>query len=199
MVAGSAAQAVEVFQTLGQSTADVVGCVQLFLSHAAGQRGKIFNKSSFVDVDGFVGAEGRIDLHGDRVISSDFFMPFQSVGGIVGGADHGHMGTLQDPADGESGLVLEFVIAEVPGFLCGVRSQRFVITEEVEQLQMTPVVHGVSDGKLQRFHEFQETLEIRLISGDVIFADAVGAHETPLVMVAEIGPVGIFSTQPDFS
>lgn len=58
------------------------------------------------------------------------------------------------------------------------------ITEVLFQLQMAPMVHGVSDSTRQSLGKFLEFLPVRRVARNVLFLHAVGAHHTPFVMVA---------------
>ena len=71
-------------------------------------------------------------------------MPLEAVDGVIGGADEGHVALLDEAADGQLGVVLELVVAQVPDLLGGVAVQHAVVAEEGVQLQVGPVVHRVA-------------------------------------------------------
>ena len=196
MVAGPAAQLFEVLQPLGQGGAHVLHAVQAGLAHAGGQLAHVLGEAGLVDVDRLVGAEGGAHLHLDGGIGGDLLVPLQGVDGIVGGADHGHVGLLDDAPDGEIGVVAQLLVAEVPALLGGLRGEGLVVAEELPQLQVAPVVHGVADGHLQRLGELHEALKGGLGTGHILLGHPVGAHDPPLVVIAEVGAVGVLAPQP---
>ena len=51
---------------------------------------------------------------------------------------------------------------------------------------MAPGVHRVADGHLQTLGKLLEALTVRLVAGDVLLGHTVGAHHTPLIMIAEV-------------
>ena len=59
--------------------------------------------------------------------------------------------------------------------------------------------HRVADRHFQRLGEAKEALIVRLVPGDKVLRDAVGAHDAPFVMVSEEGPVRVAAAQPDLS
>ena len=61
------------------------------------------------------------------------------------------------------------------------------------------MIHRIADCHFQCFREFQETLIVRLVACDVVFGSSIGTHNSPLVVVAEVGSVRVLSAQPDFS
>jgi len=126
-------------------------------------------------------------------------VPVQVVDGVIGGADEGHVALLDQAADGQLGVVLQLVIAQVPHFLGGVAVQHAVITEEHMQLQVGPMVHGVADGHGQSLGKLLETLAVGLVAGDVLFGHTVGTHHAPLIMIAEVAAVRVAAAQPHLS
>ena len=198
MVAGAAAELGEELQALDESGADLVHGLELLLADGGGELADVLGKAGLIDVDGLVGAEGGADLDLDGGVGRDLLMPLEGVDGIVGGADEGDVGLLDDAAHGEARIVLQLFVAEVPGFLGGLGSQGLVEAEELPELQVAPVVHGVADGHLQGLDKLQVALVGGLVAGDVVLADAVGAHDAPLVVVAEVAAVGVLAAEPDF-
>ena len=75
-------------------------------------------------------------------------------------------------------------IAEIPYLLSGLGTEMTGIAEVALQLQVAPVIERVADGLLQGLCPLLELLTIRCIAGDVVLIYAVGAHLTPLVVVA---------------
>jgi hypothetical protein len=61
------------------------------------------------------------------------------------------------------------------------------------------VVHRVADGHGQSLSELLETLAVGLVAGDVLLRHTVGAHDAPLVVVAEVAAVRVAAAQPDLS
>ena len=196
VVAGPAAHFGEELQPLHQGVADLPGGGESLLAHAGGQLGHVAGEAGLLDVDGPVGAEGGADLEGDGGVVGDLLMPLQGVDGVVGGADEGHVGLADEAADGEVGVVAQLLAGHVPDLLHGLGGEVALIAEELPQLQVAPVVHGVADGHLHGLGELLQPLQAGLGAGDIVLADAVGAHEAPLVVVAEVGAVGVLAPQP---
>ena len=126
-------------------------------------------------------------------------MPVQIIDGIIGGADEGHVALLDQAADGQLGIVLQLVVAQVPDFLSGVAVQHTLIAEVLAQLQVAPVVHGVANAHGQSLGKLLETLTVGLGAGDVLLGHAVGTHHAPLVVVACQRAVGLAAAQPHLS
>ena len=124
-------------------------------------------------------------------------MPLQGVDGIVGGADKGDIGLADQATGGHVGIFLQQLIAVLPDAGCAFHGQRLFHAEELLQLQVAPVVHGVADGHFQRLSQLQETLVRGLVAGNIILRDAVGTHHAPLVVVACVGAVGLLAAQPN--
>ena len=197
VIAGATAEGGEKLQPLHKRALDGVGALKRLLADALGELRDIFGEALLVDVDGLVRPEGRANLDGDRRIVGDLPVPFQGIDGVVGGADEGDIGLLDDAAHGERGIVLQLVVAEVPSLLRVFRRKRLVVAEELPQLEVAPVDHWVSDGHLQRLHELEIALIGGLVAGDVLLRHPVGAHDAPLVMVAEVAAVGVAPAEPD--
>ena len=197
MVRGAAAHLDEELQPLGQGVHHAVDAGQLVLAHAGGQLVHVLCEARLIDVDGLVGTEGGSHGELDGGVVLDLLMPLQAVDGVVGGADERHVGLLDQAADGQLGVVLQLLVAQVPHFFSGVAVQHAVVAEVGVQLQVGPVVHGVADGHGQGLGELLEALAVGLGAGDVLLGHAVGAHDAPLVVVAEDGAVGVAAAQPD--
>ena len=199
VVGSAAAHLDEELNALGQSIADAVDAGQLLLADDLSQLAHVLDEAGFLDVEGLVGAEGRSHGELDGGVFLDLLVPLQIVDGVIGGADESDVGLLNQAADGQLGVVLQFVVAQVPDFLSGVAVQDALIAEEVVQLQVGPVVHRVADGHGQSLCELLEALAIGLVPGDVLFRHTVGAHHAPLVVVAEVAAVRVAAAQPDLS
>ena len=123
-------------------------------------------------------------------------MPFQGVHGVVGGADKGHIRLLDDAAHGQVRIRSQFLVAEIPGLFGVFHRQGLIVSEELSQLQVAPVIHRVSDGHLQCLDKLEEALIIRPVSRDIILADTVGAHHAPFIVISEIAALRLLSAQP---
>ena len=199
VVGSAAAHLGEELDAVGQSAGDAVDAGQLLLADSSGQLAHVLSKAGLVDVEDLVGAEGRSHGELDGGVFLDLLVPLEAVDGVIGGADEGHIALLDEAADGQLGVVLELVVAQVPDFLSGVAVQHAVVAEEGVQLQVGPVVHRVADGHGQSLSELLEALAVRLVAGDVLLRHAVGAHDAPLVVVAEVAAVRVAAAQPDLS
>jgi len=199
VIGSAAAHLDEELDPLGQCIADAVDASQLLLADDLGQLAHVLCEAGLLDVDGLIGAEGGSHGELDGGVFLDLLVPLQIVDGVIGGADESNVGLLDQAADGQLGIVLQLVVAQVPDFLCGVAVQDALVAEEVVQLQIGPVVHRVADGHGQSLSELLEALAIGLVAGDVLFGHAVGAHHAPLVVVAEVAAVRVAAAQPDLS
>ena len=196
VVAGPAAHGLEEFQALHQGVHDFLCRIEAFLSDALCQLPDVLGKAFLLDVDGLVRAEGGADLHIDGLVGRDAPVPLQGIHGIVGGADEGHIRLLDDAAHGQVRIRPQLLVAEVPGLFGVFHRQGLVIAEELSQLQVAPMIHRVSDGHLQRLDKLEEALIIRPVSGDIILADPVGAHDAPFIVISEIAALRLLSAQP---
>ena len=199
MVRSAAAHLGKELDAVGQSAGDAVDAGQLLLADSSGQLAHVRSKAGLVDVEDLVGAEGRSHGELDGGVFLDLLVPLEAVDGVIGGADEGHVALFDEAADGQLGVVLELVVAQVPDFLSGIAVQHAVVAEEGVQLQIGPVVHRVADGHGQSLSELLEALAVRLVAGDVLLGHAVGAHDAPLVVVAEVAAVRVAAAQPDLS
>ena len=172
---------------------------QLFLAHHRGQLAHVLGKAGLVDVEGLIRAEGGSHGELDGGIFLDLLVPVQVINGVIGGADEGHVALLDQAADGQFGIVLQLVVAQVPHFFSGVAVQHAVVAEENVQLQIGPVVHGVANGHGQSLCKLLEALAVGLITGDVLLGHTVGTHHAPLIMVAEVAAVRVAAAQPHLS
>ena len=199
VVRSAAAHLGKELDALGQSVGDAVDAGQLFLAYNSGQLAHVLGKTGLVDVDGLIGAEGRSHGELDGGIFLDLLVPVQIIDGVIGGADEGHVGLLDQAADSQLGIVLQLVVAQVPHFLSGVAVQHALVAKEHMQLEVGPVVHRVADGHGQSLCKLLEALAVGLITGDVLLGHTVGTHHTPLVVVAKVAAVRVAAAQPYLS
>ena len=199
MVGSAAAHLSKELDALGQGIGHAVDAGQLFLAHNGSQLSHVLSKAGLVDVDGLIRTEGGSHSELDGGIFFDLLVPVQVVDGVIGGADEGHVALLDQAADGQLGIVLQLVVAQVPHFLSGVAVQHAVVAKENVQLQIGPVVHGVADGHGQSLGKLLEALAVGLITGDVLLGHAVGTHHAPLIMIAEVAAVRVTAAQPHLS
>ena len=184
---------------LGQSVGDAVDALQLFLANDLSQLAHVLHEAGLLDVDGLVGAERGSNGELDGRIFLDLLVPCQIIDGVVSGADESNIGLLDQAADSHAVVVLQLVVAQVPDFLSGVAVQHTLIAEELAQLQVAPVVHGVANAHGQSLGKLLETLAVGLGAGDVLLGHAVGTHHAPLVVVACQRAVGLAAAQPHLS
>ena len=199
VVRSAAAHLGKELDALGQSVGDAVDAGQLFLAHNSGQLAHVLGKAGLVDVDCLIGAEGRSHGELDGGVFLDLLVPVQIIDGVIGGADEGHVGLLDQAADGQLGIVLQLVVAQVPDFLSGIAVQHALVAKEHMQLEVGPVVHRVADGHGQSLCKLLEALAVGLITGDVLLGHTVGTHHAPLVVVAKVAAVRVAAAQPYLS
>ena len=199
VVRSAAAHLHEELDALGQSVGHAVDAGQLLLAHNSSQLRHVLCKAGLLDVEGLVRTERRSHGELDGGVFLDLLVPLQAVDGVIGGADECHVALLDQAADGQLGVVLQLVVAQVPHFLSGVAVQHAVIAEEAVQLQVAPVVHRVADGHGQSLCKLLEALAVGLIAGNVLLRHATGAHHAPLIMVAKVAAVRVAAAQPHLS
>jgi len=199
VVRGAATHLGEELDALGQGIGHAVDAGQLFLADHLSQLAHVLSKAGLVDVESLIGAEGRSHGELDGGIFLDLLVPVQIIDGVIGGADEGNIGLLDQAAHGQLGIMLQLLVAQVPHFLCGVAVQHAFVAEEHMQLKVGPVVHRVADGHGQSLCKLLETLAVGLITGDVLLGHAVGTHHAPLVVVAEVAAVRVAAAQPHLS
>ena len=161
----------------------------------------VLDKAGLVDVQRLVRAEGGGDNDLDRSVLLDLLVPLQAVDGVVGRADHRDVALLDQAAHGHLGVVFQLFVAQVPDLFGRVAVEHAVIAEVFLQLQVAPGIHRVANGHFQRLGKLLEALAVGLVAGDVLLRHAVGTHDAPLIVVAEIivGPVGqhLMAAQPN--
>ena len=199
MVGSAAAHLGKELDALGQGIGHAVDAGQLFLAHNGSQLAHVLSKAGLIDVDGLIRTEGRSHGELDGGILLDLLVPVQIIDGIIGGADEGHVALLDQAADGQLGIVLQLVVAQVPHFLSGVAVQHALVAKEHMQLEVGPVVHRVADGHGQSLCKLLEALAVGLITGDVLFGHTIGTHHAPLIMIAEVAAVRVAAAQPHLS
>ena len=129
MVGSAAAHLGKELDALGQGIGHAVDAGQLFLAHNGSQLCHVLSKAGLVDVEGFIRAEGGSHGELDGGILLDLLVPVQVVDGVIGGADEGHVGLLDQAADSQLGIVLQLVVTQVPHFLSGVAVQHAVVAK----------------------------------------------------------------------
>ena len=199
VVAGLAATGVEVLQALSEGIQHICHGGKALLANGSGQLFHIFLPAGLVDVHGLVGTVGGADYNIKGLVSGDLFVPLQIIDGIVGGADKCYICLLDQAAGRHLGIVLQLVVADLPNSGSALGGERLIHAEELLQFQVTPVVHRIADGHFQSLSQLQETLVGRLVAGDIAFVNAVGTHQTPLVVVAGERTVGVLTAQPYFN
>ena len=128
-----------------------------------------------------VRAEAGQDLHAEGLVFGDFFVPFQAVCRVVRGAEGLYPGVHDQ---GPCGQRFQLFVAELPDLLGRFAVQGALITEIAAQLQMAPVIEGISDGKAQGLRPFLELLPIVGVPGDEALVHAGRAHQAPFVVIA---------------
>ena len=113
-------------------------------------------------------------------------MPAEVVGGVVGGAHHLDIELLDEGLATELGGS-QLGVALLENLTCGGRAKQFVNAKDAAQLQVGPVVQGVPHSIGNGLGPFLEGLPgAVLAAGEVILANAVGTHGTPLIVVSVV-------------
>ena len=104
------------------------------IAHSLQQLLNVRRKAWFVELQCFIRAEGGADLYREVLICRQFFVPLQTVAGIVRGADHLHIAAANEATGGEIRAILQLLIAELPDLTGGVLRQEALPAEVVFQL-----------------------------------------------------------------
>ena len=134
-------------------------------------------------VEGLVGTEGGEHLGGEVLVGGQEPVVLQVVGGIVGGAQGLHA-ALGDQGPGRTGAALELLIGLLPDGVRASGVQQLVHAEKAQQLQVGPVVDGISDELGHNSGKAVKLLPEGGGAGDVLLGHAAGPHDPPLVVVA---------------
>jgi len=135
-----------------------------------------------------VGAPGRKHLYLKSALTG-LDMIFQRVNGVVRSTHGFHVITAHHAAGRIFGL-FQFLVTFVVDFTCGLGVQNLVNAECRLQLQVRPVIQRIAESIRYGFRPFLKLFPIGgVLAGTETFVHTVGAHGTPLVVVA---------SQPDF-
>ncbi len=180
-----------------QSSADIFRGLD-FHAGCSGQLRDIFGVSGSLDIDGLVRTEGRADLEAEVLYLRELLVPLKRIDRIIGRADESDIGLSDDAADRQIGIMLQHVGCLVPDLLRVVHGQGLIDAEILLQLQIAPVVHRVADGHFERLCQLCELDKRICAAGYLVFARAVGTHQSPFVMISEICAVRVSAAEPDF-
>ena len=138
-----------------------------------------------LDGHGLVGTPGGDDLGAERVLG-DHLVPAQVVGRVVGGADGLHVELADEGLAAEFGRG-ELGVALLEDLTGGLGGEELVDAEHAAELQVRPVVERVAHRVGHGLGPLLEGLPgAVLAAGQVVLGHAVGAHRTPLVVVAVV-------------
>ena len=130
-----------------------------------------------------VGAEGGQHPGGKGLVLGNEPVILQIVGGIVGGTQRLHVAG-GDESPGRSLRALELAVGLLPDLRGALAVQQLLCAKKAQQLQMRPVVDGISH---QGGHDFRKVVELLpegRRAGHILFRHAAGPHDAPLVVVA---------------
>ena len=144
---------------------------------------EIFRILLLLDISDFVRAEGGEDLHLEIGVLRDFFVPFQTVDGIIRSADQADIGGLYEIPDGHRGASQLF-IAKLPDLLRGIAVQIALVSEIFPKLQVGPVIERIPDQLRERLRPFLEFFPFRPVSCDILLRNTVDSHLPPLIVVS---------------
>ena len=135
-----------------------------------------------VRVQCLVGAEGRVDAGVPRR-SGESLVVFQSVGGVVGGADYFHFELLHDSQGVKFGP-LQSGVGALPDGCCGGFVKDVVDAEIALQFKVGPVVKGIAKSVGNGAGPCQEFVKVGSVAGAEVFGHSIGTHGAPLVVIA---------------
>ena len=107
----------------------------------------------------------------------------ERIGWVIGGAYHLHAEFFENSMHTEVWLG-ESRIATCPDRICSLRAEKFVNAEVTAQFHVNPVMHRVAQGLGHGLGPGLEFFTRRRITCDQSLCNAVGAHQSPLVVVA---------------
>ena len=110
-------------------------------------------------------------------------MVFETVDGIIGGADDLHAATRHETASRAIGLG-KLLASLLPDFVGRLGRQAFCNTEIAGQFELCPVVKRIAQQVGHGRRKGIKLLAIRRRTGDQRLIDAIRAHRAPFVMVA---------------
>ena len=183
----TAAEGAEICQSFFQGS---VQRLQIDDGKAAGGRetGDVFRIADLTQGEQHIGAEGG--GHGDfKAGFLDQLVILQGVGRVVCGGDIADIGHEHQLFRGELSLFYEGK-GLVPDFGSSVGIEGLFNAEEHPQPHVAPVIERVAGSGGKHLGKLIELFFPACAAGHVIFVYAIGAHETPFVVVA---------AQPDFT
>ena len=182
MIRDAAAPVVEILRAQGKGGEHVPGGSDLHAAHV-GKQGDVVLKAFQIDLYGLIRAESGQHLYGERSVLGEFFVIYQRIGGVVGGAHYPHVKTLYELAGQEvrGGQQLVAAVVDLPG---GGLVKYGVDAEHTLELQVRPVVKGVAYGQGNALGVQAELFKIVAVAADEFVVHAQRGHEAPLVVVA---------------
>ena len=130
---------------------------------------------------GHIAPPGRQHLHTEAG-SGDIPVIFQTVNGVVRGADHPHIGTLHQLTGRKTGLC-QLRIAFFPDGRGRFGAKAVINAEIAGKLQLRPIEKRTAQQVVHRLRIFQELVIVGGITGAIPLRHPVGAHLPPLVVV----------------
>ncbi len=161
---------------------------------------RISTEAGILNVQHLAGPEGGTHGKADLVLLfTKLLMPLKIIHGIVCGAKHLDLLHAKKILHREC-RGLELCVGLIPDGLGSSRRQGRCDAEVALQLQVCPVIEGISDTVLNGIGPGQELLIGIAVAGDQGLRDTVGAHGAPFVVVSgqpDLGQVAVAFVFPD--
>ncbi len=174
---------VEVVDALGRSGLEGLVVFDIDAGNIAQGLG-VVGEGRQVDAEQIVGTEGGQDLEAVLLLlGGQELMPLKVARGVVSRADALDV-ELLDQTLGRELRFGDLLVGSIPNGLGVLLVEGEIDAEDATELGMAPLEDGVAGRGLDGLHEL-EVLGIRIaVAGDVLLIGAVGAKQTPLVVIA---------------
>ena len=93
--------------------------------------------------------------------------------------------------------MLQHIVGFVPDRFHIALGKGFGHAEIFMQLQIAPVIHGITDGHFQRFCKGTELFIGVRSAGNHVLRYTVRAHHPPFIVITEVGAIIIAPAQPN--
>ena len=129
----------------------------------------------------FVGSPGGQYLYFESIIP-DLFVVFKAVDRIVCCADHLHIHLPQEVFHAER-IAVQHLFGFLIDLLRCIGTEQLFNTEIASELQVGPMVQRIAKCGGYRFCPFHEFFLVGCVARTVFFADTVGTHRPPFIVI----------------